>query len=392
MQIEDIVGDEALRRELFPVAAERVFMAHAGVCALPKVAVDAMAEFCARGSVAAQENAWSNGQVLRARQVAARLIGAHADEIALLGPTALGLSLIANGMPWGAGDEVVFYPDDYPSNVYPWRGLRERGVNPVAMGVERPGVVTWEMVERVLTPRTRLVSLASCNFLSGYRIDVDGIGKRLHERGVLFCVDGIQTLGAFPTSVEHVDFLSADSHKWLLGPLAAGIVYVKREHQEMLRPTLQGAWNVVSPGYVAQETIRYEPTARRYEPGALNYPGILGMLASMELLLECGTEAIGLRLLELRSALLDRLVEKGWRAIVDVADAGEDSERLREGASGIVTVTHPGREMKAAFKQLDAHGVTASLRQDRAGTPYIRFSPHFYNTIEEAERVVRAME
>ena len=391
MQIETILNDESVRRDLFPVAAQRIFMAHAGVCPLPKVAVDAMNAFCAHGSAAAQENAWSNGQVLRARQVAARLIGAHADEIALLGPTALGLSLVANGMPWNAGDEVVFYPDDYPSNVYPWMNLTERGVKPATVSAEKPGLITWDVVERALTPRTRLVSLASCNFLSGYRIDVGGIGKRLHERGILFCVDGIQTLGAFPMSVEHVDFLSADSHKWLLGPMAAGIVYVKREHHEMLRPSLLGAWNVVSPSFVAQETICFETSARRYEPGALNVPGIVGMLASMELLLDLGIEAIGARLLELRGELLGRLDGLGFRGILDVSDRSDlsdESDAMCAGPSAIVTVTHPGRDMKALFKQLESSGVTASLRQDRAGTMYIRFSPHFYNTLEEVERVV----
>ena len=392
MRVVEIVEDETLRRELFPIARERVFMAHAGVCPLPQAAVDAMNEFCARGSAGPQENAWSNGRVLRARQVAAEMLGAHADEIALLGPTALGLSLVANGIPWNAGDEVVFYPDDYPSNVYPWKNLAKRGVTPVALTAGRPGVVTWDMVERALTPRTRLVSLASCNFLTGYRIDIGGIGQRLHARGILFCVDGIQTLGAFPTPVEHVDFLSADSHKWMLGPMAAGIVYVKREHQEMLRPSLLGAWNVVSPGFVAQDTIRYESTARRYEPGALNVPGIVGMLASMELLLECGIETIGERLLLLRRELIRQLQELGFVPILsDMSDETDLSDGPRYGDSAIVTVTHPSRDMKALFKHLDASGTTASLRQDRAGTFYIRFSPHFYNTLEEIARVAEAL-
>jgi len=381
MRIDEVVENETLRREMFPVAAERIFMAHAGVCPLPKVAVDAMGKFCALGSTGAQENAWSNGQVPRARQVAARLIGADADEIALLGPTALGLSLVANGMPWREGDEVVFYPDDYPSNVYPWISLADRGVRPMALRAEQPGVITWEIVERALTKKTRLVSLASCNFLTGYRIDVDLIGKRLHERGILFCLDAIQTLGAFPTSVAHVDFLSADSHKWLLGPMAAGIVFVKREHQEMLRPSLLGAWNVVSPGFVAQESIRYEPSARRYEPGALNLPGIVGMAASMDLLLEIGIDAIGERLLKLHALLAGELQKFGFQGILKKMGVSS------EGTSGILTVTHPDKDMKALFKHLDTNGVTASLRQDRAGTFYIRFSPHFYNTEADVMRI-----
>src|SRR5207237_5945897 len=150
---------------------------------------------------------------------------------------------------------------------------------------ERPGEITPELVAASLTSRTKLVALASCHFFSGYRIDVDAIGRLLRERGVLFSLDAIQTLGAAPLSVEHVDFLSADAHKWMLGPLCIGIVYVKKEHFELLRPTLLGAWNVRSPNFITQNEIEFPNTARRYEPGVLNVAGIYGMNAAMEMLM-----------------------------------------------------------------------------------------------------------
>jgi len=303
--------------------------------------------------------------------------------------------LVANGMPWQAGDEVVFYADDYPANVYPWTGLEEKGVRPVRVQPIAPGLITWDAIESVLTSRTRLVSLASCHFLSGYRTDIDEIGRRLHERDVLFCVDGIQTLGAFPLSVAHVDFLSADSHKWLLGPMGAGIVFIKKEHQEMLRPSLLGSWNVVSPGFVTQEVLQYESGGRRYEPGALNMPGIIGMLASMELLMSTGVDAIGERLLALRRALLAHLRDSGYSTF---AESGANNAAMLDSisaaepwASGIVTVAHPDKDMRAIYKSLENAGIVASLRQNRKGTFFIRFSPHFYNTEEEVDRVASAM-
>ena len=124
---------------------------------------------------------------------------------------------------------------------------------------ERPGEITPEVVAAALTPRTRLVALATCHFFTGYRIDAEAIGALLHERDVLFSLDAIQTLGAFPLDVAraHVDCLSADAHKWMLGPLAIGIVYVKRERFELLRPTLLGAWNAVSPNFNALDEIRF---------------------------------------------------------------------------------------------------------------------------------------
>ena len=197
-------------------------------------------------------------------------IDATPEEIALLGPTSLGLSLFAGGLDWQPGDEVVYHADDYPANVYPWLDLARRGVVPRALQPERPGEITPAVVAAALTPRTRLVALASAYFLTGYRIDVDAIGQMLHERGVLFSLDAIQTLGAFPFSVRHVDFLAADAHKWMLGPLAAGIVYVKRAHFERLRPILLGAANVRSPDFISQGEIRFSDTAARYEPGVLN--------------------------------------------------------------------------------------------------------------------------
>ncbi|MBX7254979.1 MAG: aminotransferase class V-fold PLP-dependent enzyme [Candidatus Hydrogenedentes bacterium] len=385
MTIDQIIHTEAVRRKEFPVVAERIFLAHAGVAPLPRVAADAMREFCDHGVVNAQENPWSWGKVLSARASAAALISCTPEEIALLGPTSLGVSLVANGIPWDAGDQVLYYRDDYPANVYPWTNLVERGVEPVSLTPRHHGVITWDLIEAALTPRTRLVALASCNFLTGYRIDVDTIGKNLRSRGILFSLDAIQTLGAFPVSVEHVDFLSADSHKWLLGPAAAGIFYVKRSRFEELRPSLLGSWNVVSPQFVAQDNIQFEDTARRYEPGMLNLPGIIGMGASMDLLRKLNISDIAKRLILLHDALLEILKKIGFRPYTDEDQLCDLPDAVWK--SGIVTVTHPKADIKELARTLDSKGVVVSYRQDRAGTPVIRFSPHFYNTEEEFERV-----
>lgn len=381
MQLDELVSNEAMRRREFPVTGHRVFLAHAGVAPLPRAAVAAMNEFLERGSKDQQETAWTEAKVRDARRAAATLLGCRPDEISLLGPTSLGLNLIANGLDWDAGDEVVHYRDDYPANVYPWAALQDRGVRAVSLHPKHPGAIAWPLVEAALTPRTRLVALASCNFLSGYRIDLNEIGRNLHERGILFCVDAIQTLGAFPTSVKHVDFLSADSHKWMLGPAGAGILYVRATEAGHVRPTLLGSWNVVSPQFVAQPEIQFEHGGRRYEPGMLNLPGIVGMGASIELLLEIGVEAIGARILELRRALIDRLTPLGFRLYLEDPDMPESAE------SGIVSVHHPDRDMRALARRLEETDVAVSLRQSRFGQDLIRISPHFYNIEAELERV-----
>ena len=374
--------DETQRRELFPVCRERIFFAHAGVTALPKVAADAVIEYTRRSS----ENHQEFGDVLRdvqeTRRTCARMIGADSDEIALLGPTSLGLSLFANGLPWKEGDEVLCYHSDYPANVYPWMELRRRGVTVRFLEPDRPGEITPELVLSALTERTRLVALASAHFFTGTRIDVAAIGAALQSRGVLFSLDAIQTVGAFPVDVEHVDFLSADAHKWMLGPLSIGIVYVKKRHHDLLRPTLLGAWNVVSPDFVTQREIAFVAGAQRYEPGVLNIAGMYGMKASLELLLSFGMEAIAARLLELKAHLVSRLEPLGFQILGPHAGLC---------ASSTTTFHHESATSARLFAALETGGVVASLRRDAAGREYLRLSPHFYNTEDEIERAVEIL-
>lgn len=389
MHIKEILSDEGTRNRLFPCTTSGIYLAHAAVCPVSGPAEEAMVEYARRGARGNQENEWSAAMADKARQLGAQLLGAKESEIALLGPTSLGLSLVALGLDWQPGDEVVYYSEDYPSNVYPWSSLRAKGVEPRPIRTLYPGVITWDKIEPLLTERTRLVSLATCNFLSGYRPDIEDIGRRLREREILFNVDGIQTLGAFPLRVEHIDFLSADSHKWMLGPATAGLFYVSERMQQILSPALLGSWNVVSPQFVAQDEITLEQGARRYEPGMLNLPGICGMAASLEMLLDVGTEAIAARLLKLRHFLLERLEDKGFISYLDDWEHGDQaSDRHR---SGIVTVFHKVHDMEAAWKKLMSEGVACSLRRNRSGLTMIRFSPHFYIQEEELERVVEML-
>ncbi len=375
--------DEPTRLARFPIAREGAFLAHAAVTALPEAVAHAMGRYAQACSTQHQEFGDFLDDLKATRHLAARLIGARASEIALLGPTSLGLSLFAGGIDWKPGDEVLCYRDDYPANVYPWMELARRGVVVRFLEPEEPGAITPELVERALTPKTRLVALASAHFLTGYRLDIGAIGQLLHGRGVLFSLDGIQTCGAFPTPVEHVDFMSADAHKWLLGPMAIGIVYVSEDRFEELRPTLLGAWNVHSPDFITQDAIRFVPTAQRYEPGVLNGTGILGFKAALELLLDVGIDAIAGRLMQLKAHLLDGLDALGCEVV---------GPREGPAAHAITTFAPPGGHAAGAlFDHLTAAGITASCRKDRSGKEFLRFSPHFYNTEAELDRAIEAL-
>lgn len=378
--------DETIRRREFPVCAERVFLAHAAVCAIPRAAAQAEADFAWGMTTFRRPYDETLRDLRHTREAAARFLpGADAEEIAFLGPTSLGLSQVAGGLDWWRGDEVVLYGDDYPANVYPWTNLAEtRGVVPVALHPARPGELTPELVAAAITPRTRLVALASASFLAGYRIDVDAIGALLRARGVLFCVDAIQTMGAFPIPVANVDFLAADAHKWLLGPLAAGVLYVKREHFARLRPILLGT-NARSPDFVPLENGRIElpDDARRYESGVLNCGPLAGMRAAMDLLLAVGPERVAGRIAGHVSRLAAGLRELGFDFLGPTDGPN---------ASGILTAFHPrvpdGREL---VKALERAGISASPRRDRAGRWHVRFSPHFYNVETELDAAVDAL-
>jgi cysteine desulfurase / selenocysteine lyase len=322
-------------------------------------------------------------RINESREIAARLIGAHADEIAFVGPTTLALNFVANGLDFRRQDNILIYHDDYPSNVYPWMALAERGVEVRLMNVRELGKIRAVDVQGQVDENTRLVALASCHYVTGWRINLPAIGKFLRERKILFCVDAIQTVGAFPTSVEHIDFLAADAHKWMLGPCAAGILYVRREVQERLRPTVLGWNNVRCPNFIAQEELTVRPGAHRYEAGTDNLIGLVGMRAAMELLLEVGVENIAAELLRKRAWLVPAIQERGYTVLYPTAPP--------ENASGIVTFFRPGDDMTALHKKLEERGIMTSLRFDRSGQQYLRLSPHFYNTDVELRRVVEAL-
>lgn len=384
MTLSEILANEELRRHEFPVTREKIFLGHAGVCPLPRRVADAVAQYAQRATASDQEVPFFSSILENGRRLAARLLNAKPEEVALVGPTSLGLSLVAGGLRWRKGDNILIYFDDYPANVYPWMALAEQGVQVRLINVRELGVIRAVDVMGQVDEQTRLVALASCHFISGVRLELEAIGKYLRERNILFCVDGIQSLGAFPTTVEQVDFLAADSHKWLLGPCGAGVLYVREAVQEKLRPHWLGANNVRSPNYVAQEQIVFRQGPHRFEAGTHNLLGIVGMSAAMELILEIGVNEIAAELRRKRTWLVPALQEKGWQVLAAKAGA--------ERGSGIVSVFHPDRaDLAEAHRKLESAGVYTSLRTDRQGRRYIRLSPHFYNTDAELARAVELL-
>lgn len=383
MTISELHADEALRRHEFPVVAKGPFLAHAGVCPLPRRVAEAMVRHTLASQASEQEVAGCGALIADTRLRIARLIGAQPEEVALVGPTSLALSFVAAGLPWRRGDNVLVYYDDYPSNVYPWMALADRGVEVRFMNIRQLGRIRAVDVQGQVDEQTRLVTVPSAHYLTGWRVPVETIGSFLRSRKILFCVDGIQTVGAFPVSVEHIDFLAADSHKWMLGPCAAGFLYVRRDLQARLQPIVHGWHNVESPDFLTQEEMRFKPDARRYEAGTHNLVGLEGMRAAVALLEEVGLANIGSELIRKRLWVTRELQARGCQ--VFHADAAP------ENLAGGLTFQHEAVAAPELFRRLQAAGVTASLRTLPGGQPVIRFAPHFYNTDEELGRAVEAL-
>jgi cysteine desulfurase / selenocysteine lyase len=366
--------DEELRRREFPICARKIYCAHAADAPLPRRVADAMRDSIERASSDARQYDLELAHIAETRKAVARFIGAQLDEMSFTGPTSSGLNAIANGLDWTQGDEVICYLDDYPANVYPWLALERRGVKAVLLETARIGQITPEIVEQALTDRTRLVALASANFCSGFRIDLESIGALCAERGVLFSVDAIQTLGAFPIALDRIDFLSAGAQKWMLGPSGAGILYVKKSRHDLLRPATIGGWNVQSPNFVSQREIKYAPGGQKFEPGAYYHSAIAGLGAAIELLWEVGPAQIAERILSLTQALKREIAPTGFEFL------SPDEENNR---SGILTFRHPKVPTAQFLEALLKNDAVVSLRFDRNDRSWLRVSPHFYNTFDE---------
>jgi cysteine desulfurase/selenocysteine lyase len=380
--IAELDTNEGLRQREFPICARKIYCAHAADAPLPRRVAEAMRDAIEDASTNEKQFDRALGFIAETRRLLADFLGAETEEISLSGPTSSGLNAVANGLDWKVGDEVVCYLDDYPADVYPWLGLERNGVTPVLLQTERLGEITPEVVERALTKRTRLVALASANNASGYRIDVETIGKMCAERGILFSVDGIQTLGAFSVPLRNVDFLSAGAQKWMLGPSGAGILFVKKSRRELLRPMMVGGWNVESPNFIAQREIRYENGGRKFEPGGYNNIPIAGMQGAIALLSDVGLSKISERILSLIATLKSKL------------DPGDFEFLSPDGSADHASFLTFRPRRVASEKCVDVlakNDIVVSLRIDRENRGWIRVSPHFYNTFAEMERIVEVL-
>jgi cysteine desulfurase/selenocysteine lyase len=366
-------------RDEFPVTRQWAFLDHAAVAPLSARAQKALEEWAAdlteNGHV--NERRWVE-RIEEVRALAGRLIHADPLDIAFIKNTSEGVGIVAEGLPWQAGDNMVTAAEEYPANVYPWMNLAGRGVE-VRLVPSRGGRVEIDELRQAIDARTRLVSLSFVEFASGFRNDLDTVGALCRERGVLFFVDAIQGLGVLPLDVQQtpIDFLAADGHKWLLGPEGAGIFYIRRDMVERLRPVGIGWNSVIHARDFSRIDFRLKPHAGRWESGSLNVAGIVALGGSLELLLEIGIPAIRDRVFELTDHLSERAAHAGLTVF---------SSRTAADKSAIVSFVPSGDDVRIVVRRCRERNIVINQRAGR-----IRISPHFYNSIDELDRVVEQL-
>lgn len=358
----------------FPIRESCLYLDHAAVCPLPFPVASAMRQRITDQEQTGYANSdqWRNAQ-MSCRHLGGQLMGCDPEDISIIGSTSHGLSLIAEGLDWTSGDEILVGEEEFAANVAPWLNLQNRGVRVVRFR-QPDGRVDPTAVAEAITDKTRLLSVSWVAFHSGWIAPLAQLAALCREHDVHMVVDAIQGLGVLPMDLGAfgVDAVVADGHKWLLGPEGAGIMAVTPEFRAQLRPVISGWRNIQrEPGSFFLHRLEHLEDGRRFEPGATNDVGIAGLSAALDLLINVGPENIRARV-EMLTRLLTRiLIAHGW----DVFSPGSGQP-----IAGIVAARHPGVPPKEAAKRLHGRKVVCSVRQG-----CVRFSPHFYTTKGELE-------
>ena len=368
--------DDAAARAEFPSAETAIHFDHASVGPISRRVAVAMQRVCADYAARGFVDAW-RAEIEDVRGLAAYLVGSRPGNMAFTQNTSTGLSIAANGLEWTPGDNVVLAEREFPSNYYPWLNLAPRGVE--LRRVAAPtGHASIDEIASAIDERTRVVTVSAVQFSNGHRYDLDAIGRLCQQRGVLFVVDGTQSVGALTIDVDRsmIDVLAVSSHKWMLGPSGIGFVHISDRALGRIRPDIVG-WLSVTEPFAFDYRLELPDTADRYEPGTENVFGIIGLGAAISLFLDYGPQRVEDRVLSLTDHLCGRLHRIGCTVI---------SRRRDQHRSGIVIFAKPGTAQSDLHSALTSAGIKCAPRGGG-----IRFSPHFYNTHEEVDAAVAAM-
>jgi selenocysteine lyase/cysteine desulfurase len=364
----------------FPQFPGLRYLNHAAIAPWPQRAVAAVSRF-------AEQNARSGARDYpdwlllekRLRERLQRLLNAPScDDIALVKNTSEALSFVAFGLDWRAGDQVVISDEEFPSNRVVWEALKPLGVEVLQINLQQ-GDAEAKLLG-ACGPRTRLMSISAVQYASGLRLDLQRLGHGCQQRGVLFCVDAIQQLGALPFDAQACQcaFAMADGHKWLLGPEGLGVFYCRSDWREQLKLHEYGWHMLENTGDFQRQDWQVAHSARRFECGSPNMLGAMALEASLSLLEEVGLVEVGKRLQERVKWLLDGLAS--------IPGVSLHSPRAPQRRAGIVTFSLDGWDNRALFQRLKDEQVICAQRGGG-----IRLSPHFYSEARVIEETLHLL-
>ncbi len=365
-------------RALFPISERLVYLNHAAVSPLPTVAAQAIQsqlnDVAANGSLNFRR--WIEVKE-RARGLASAMIGARPEQVVFMRNTSDGLSTVANGLSWRAGDNVVTFQREFPSNIYPWLRLQRIMDVEVRMCPERGGRIDLDEMISLIDDQTRIVTISLVQFASGFRSDVRRLAEAARKRDALLVADVIQGMGVLPINVEDdlIDVAAGASHKWLLGPEGIGILYLSDRARERIEPTLVGWISVPNQDDYDNHEQEWKPGALAWETGTGAASLLFGLEASLRLLSDAGVINIANHLEELTDHLCERIDCSRYQ-VISSRRAGEKSQ--------IVSIKHLGGmsplELYAHLKQ---RNIVTAPRGDG-----LRIAPHLYNTRLEIDNLL----
>lgn len=368
-------------RSLFPAAEKYAYLNSAAVSPIPTTAIDAinwqLNDVASNGSI--NFNEWVATKN-RCRSILGEMLNVRPEQVAFLRNTSDGFASIANGIPWKPGDNIVSFAREFPANFYAWRNIHDdRGVE-LRLCEERDGRIDHEELIALIDTNTKVVAISAVQFASGFKADLERIGRAARAVDALFCVDIIQGLGQMPFDLpaQFVDAACGASHKWLCAPEGCGYIYLSDRARERIRPTLVGWISVETPWDFEDRAQPFKPTALAWESGTGPASLFYGLEQSLRLLHEAGAGNIQQHLEDLSDHLCDSLAGKDY----DIISSRAPSEK-----SAIVCIKNRrGLPSNKIAAELEAAGVIVSPRGDR-----LRIAPHFYNNSEDIERFIHAL-
>jgi cysteine desulfurase/selenocysteine lyase len=365
-------------RNLFPATRKYTYLNSAAVAPLPTVAVEAVH----RQLKDVSENGSANfmdwmATKQRTRELVALMLNVRAEQIAFLRNTSDGFASVANGLKWQKGDNIVSFAREFPANFYAWRRIRDAFDVELRLCPERDGRIDLDEFISLIDADTRLVSISAVQYDSGFRADLERIGRAARAVDALFAVDIIQAFGAMPFDLpaQMVDIAAGASHKWLCAPEGGGMLYLSERARERVEPTLVGWISVDVPWDFENLEQPFKPTALAWESGTGGSALFYGLEQSLKLLHEAGAEKIENYLEELSDYLCELLAAKNYEIV---------SSREKNEKSQIVCVKNQdGLHPNEIAERLQNENIIISPRGDR-----VRIAPHFFNNREDIERLV----